>query len=119
MWRVYPRDNTNRGQADYSSLQLVKKDHVTFWRPKDEISTFLLYGKNGCSGDKSNGTYFSALNFSKKRNTFWGIPLFSFHWNDRKILFHLRRFNRATLPGELNAWLNAPGKHGIRVYMSK
>ena len=53
-----------------------------------------------------------------------GIPsevlLFSrFHRNDRKILFHLRRFNSSMLPGELNARLNAPGKHGIRVYMSK
>ena len=54
-----------------------------------------------------------------------GIPsevfLFSrFHWNDRKILFHLRRFNSSMLPGELNARLNAPRKHIIRVlFVSK
>ena len=30
MWRVYPRDNTNRGYDDLSSLELVEKDHVTF-----------------------------------------------------------------------------------------
>ena len=28
---------------------------------------FLLFGKTGCSGDKSNGTYFSTGNFSKKK----------------------------------------------------
>ena len=53
-----------------------------------------------------------------------GIPsevlLFSrFHRNDRKTLFHLRRFDSFILPGELNAWFNALGKHGIGVYMSK
>ena len=66
---------------------------------------FLLYGKTGCAGDKSNRTYFSTENFSKKKKK--GIPsevfLFScFHRNDRKILFHLRRFNSSMLkcPGE-------------------
>lgn len=40
MWRVYPRDNTNRGYDDLSSLELVKKDHVTFWPFKDEILSY-------------------------------------------------------------------------------
>ena len=37
------------------------------WVSEDETrGAFLLYGKTGCSGDKSNGTYFS----TGKRNTF-------------------------------------------------
>jgi len=31
------------------------------------MGAFLLYGKTGCSGDKSNGTHFSTGNFSKKK----------------------------------------------------
>ena len=37
---------------------------------------FHLFGKTGRSGGKSNGTGLSTGNFSEKRNTFRGIPLF-------------------------------------------
>ena len=58
--------------------------------------------------------------FRKKKGIPSEVFLFSrFHRNDRKILFHLRRFNSSMLPGELNARLNALRKHGIRVYMFK
>ena len=45
--------------------------------------------------------------FRKKRNTFWGIPLFSFSPEWSKNPVHLCRFNSSMLPGELNARLNA------------
>ena len=49
------------------------------WMEFHEItSAFHLYEKTGCSGGKSNGTSLSTGNFSEKRNTFRGIPLFSF-----------------------------------------
>ena len=69
-----------RGQPVGSSLDLVKSFHK---------GRFPFVRKTGCSGDKSNGTYFSTGNFSKKK----GIPS--------------------------EAWFNALGKHGIGVYMSK
>ena len=81
------------------------------------MGAFLLFGKTGCSGDKSNGTYFYTGYFSKKKGIPSEVLLFSrFHRNDRKNLFHLRRFDSFILPGELNAWFNALGKHGILVF---
>ena len=81
-----------------------------------EKGRFLLYGKTGCSTDKSNGTYFPPEIFRKEKGIPSEVFLFSrFHQIDRKILFYLRRFNSSMLPGELNARVNSPGKHGIRV----
>ena len=42
------------------------------------LSAFHLNGKIGFPGGKPNGKGLSTGNFSKKRNTFRGIPLFSF-----------------------------------------
>ena len=45
--------------------------------PQEPIwGAFHLFGKTGRSGGKSNGTGLSTGNFSEKRNTFRGIPLF-------------------------------------------
>ena len=52
----------------------------SFWRfmIREIRSAFHLNWKIGFSGGKPNGTGLSTENFSKKRNTFRGIPLFSF-----------------------------------------
>ena len=49
-------------------------------RMKDMMGVFHLHGETFCSGEKSNGTDFSTGNVSERdeRNTFRGIPLFSF-----------------------------------------
>ena len=45
--------------------------------------------------------------FRKKKGIPSEVFLFSrFHRNDRKILFHLQRFDSFILPGELNTWFN-------------
>ena len=53
----------------YSILLKIVRKITLIW------SAYHLYGKTGCFGGKSNGTVLSS---AEKRNTFRGIPLFSF-----------------------------------------
>ena len=67
-------NNNNKKILSHASPSTWKSSHwetfcfVTSCDYNSKIwGAFLLFGKTGCSGDKSNGTYFSTGNFSKKK----------------------------------------------------
>ena len=74
--KLYPRQDA-LPQAELS-LEELKSVELHIIRYVQTLSAFHLNGKIGFPGGKPNGTGLSTGNFSKKRNTFRGIPLFSF-----------------------------------------
>ena len=86
-------NNNNKKILSHASPSTWKSSHwetfcfVNSCDYNSKIWGAFLFGKTGCSGDKSNGTYFPLEIFRKKSNAFWDITLFSFspEWSKNPV----------------------------------